>query len=90
MRASDHAVLRFMERELGVDVEAVRAHIEGLFQRSEMQAVTSWADGARFRVIRNGIVFCCRDNTVTTCYRQGPGSFEHPAPRSSREPNDSM
>lgn len=29
MRISDHVVLRYMERKLGVDVDAVRREIEG-------------------------------------------------------------
>lgn len=30
LRVTDHAVLRWLERECGVDVEAVRRHIAGL------------------------------------------------------------
>ena len=85
MRASDRAVLRFMERKLGVDVEAVRAQVEGVFDEGRMQETARWADGAPFRVCRDGMVFCCKDSTITTCYQKrrlrvagatgGKGSF---------------
>ena len=68
MKASDHVVLRYLERVRGIDVEAVRADIEGLFESATMQGVAEWTHGASFRVDLNGLVFCCRGNVVTTCY----------------------
>lgn len=80
MRVSDHAVLRYLERQLGVDVEGVRVHIQEIFEPSRMRAATMWVDGAGMRVVRGGMVFCCRNNTVTTCYGS---SARRPLPRRS-------
>lgn len=74
MRASDHAVLRYLERKLGVELEAARIRIEQTFAPARMQSATEWADGAGMRVVHDGMVFCCRGRTVTTRYRKGPES----------------
>ena len=71
MRASDHAVLRYLERKLGVNVEAARARIEDTFSPSRMQVATERAEGVGMRDVHDGMVFCCRGDTVTTCYRRG-------------------
>lgn len=98
MRASDHAVLRYLERVQGVDVEAARTAIERVFETSPMQAATQWArdrDSA-YRVIRGDLVFCCRADTVTTCFpkrrpklrkaRGGPRPARSPARTARRVP----
>lgn len=58
LRVSDHAVLRFMERSLGLDVEAVRARILVICQPAA-------AVGAK-AVKHDGVKFVISDMTVTT------------------------
>ena len=95
MRASNHAVARYLERELDlqperisiriqaaravlqasdrerrVNVQAARREIERIFERPRMTKVAGWANGANFRVIVDGRVYCCRGDTVTTFYRE--------------------
>ena len=70
---SDHAVLRFLERVKGVDIEAVRA---------EMQTpALTLADefGAPFLIGRNGERLAIRDGIVVTVLPKG-----HPAHRRKR------
>lgn len=57
---TDHALLRFLERRHGLNVEAVRIEIQTLCN-----------DGVRFgapRVIASGMKFILRDENVVTCY----------------------
>lgn len=59
---TDHAVLRYIERKHGVDVEAIRAHIQ--------KAVT---DGVRYGatgVIAEGVKFVLQEDTVVTCLKK--------------------
>lgn len=55
---SDHALLRFLERRHGLDVEAIRADIRSLVETG----VRYGASG----VIADGIKFILRDETVVT------------------------
>ena len=71
-RPSDRAVLRELEREGLVDVQAARREIERVFEHPRMVTVAGWANGAQFRVIVGGKVFCCRGDAVTTFYRETP------------------
>ena len=70
--ASDRAVLRDLERERPVDVEVARREIERVFECPRMEKVPEWANGADFRVIVRGRVYCCRGDAVTTIYRVAP------------------
>lgn len=57
VRVSDHAVLRYMERVQGFDVEAVRAHIASLCAGAAATgASTVIAEGKRFEISRIGVV----------------------------------
>lgn len=54
----DHAVLRYLERAKGVDIDAVRRHIAGLVQRG----VNAHGDA----VVVEGVKFVLRGNVVVT------------------------
>lgn len=54
----DHAVLRYLERAQGVDIEAVRQHIRALVTN----AVAKKGDA----VIIEGVKFVLQDNVVVT------------------------
>lgn len=46
---SDHALLRYIERAHGVDVEALRAHVAGLVQKGvDLGAPLVVVEGVRF------------------------------------------
>lgn len=55
---TDHAVLRYMERVLGVDVAAVRAEIRARVRLAEAHegAEAVLADGVRFAIEGNAVV----------------------------------
>jgi len=55
---TDHAVLRYLERKHGVDIEAIRAHIAQLVARG----VEKQGDA----VVVEGVKFVLRGNVVVT------------------------
>ncbi|BCH63234.1 hypothetical protein RvVAT039_04500 [Agrobacterium vitis] len=62
---TDHAVLRFLERRHGIDVEAIRTEIRIMC-----------STGVRFgaaKVIADGMKFVIQDEGVVTCFRVQPG-----------------
>jgi hypothetical protein len=58
VHVTDHAVLRYLERAHGLDVEAIRAHLAG-------RALTGAQLGAA-AVVVDGIKLVLRDTTVVT------------------------
>lgn len=62
IRVSDHALLRFVERAGGLDIEALRTALEGSLKRAVRAAsdlgtgdVTISADGLTY-IVRNNVV----------------------------------
>lgn len=68
MRISDHAVLRYMERRLGVDVDAVRREIASAVDTPRMRDVAEFAGETGCSIRLDGMVYCLRGGTVTTCF----------------------
>lgn len=68
MRISDHAVLRYMERKLGMDVEAVRREIAEECDTPGIRRSAAFAGRVPWRVRSDGMTYCVRNNTVTTCF----------------------
>jgi len=57
VRVSDHAVLRYMERAMGLNVEIVRSHIADLCAwPAAYGAVTLRSEGVRFEISGNTVV----------------------------------
>ena len=63
IKVSDHAVVRYLERCLGVDVEAVRQAIAGSLDSRPVE----FSGGAACKISVDGMSYCLRQNTVTTC-----------------------
>lgn len=59
---SDHALVRFLERSMGVDVDALR---DKILQMGVADAIKAGATGCRV----GGVVFKICDGFVTTCIR---------------------
>lgn len=56
IRVSDHAVLRYLERAHGLDVEAVRAHLAGhAVSAVRLGAIAVRIDGVKL-VIEDGVI----------------------------------
>ncbi len=68
-RVTDHAVLRYLERAHGLDVELVRRHLEGL----AANAVELGATGVRIE----RVMLVLRSETVTTVL---PGNYHSRGP----------
>lgn len=67
VRVSDHALLRFIERAGGMDIETLRAALEGSLKRAiaaadeiGMRDVVVNADGLQY-IVRNGVVITVLD-----------------------------
>jgi len=73
LRVSDHAVLRWLERNAFVDVESVRAEI----LRQTRPALTSGATAVKV----NGVEYRIQNGTVTTAIvkRSDPRPLKWPA-----------
>lgn len=82
MRISDHVVLRYMERKLGVDVDAVRREIEGTVDTRGTRQIVAFVGDVSWRVRADGMIYCVRGDMVTTCcHQKAAGSF----PRKRRD-----
>lgn len=73
---SDHAVLRYLERARGMDIEGIRRHIAGL--------VRNGVELSGEAVIVEGVKFVLVDNSVVTVLERGWGRNTRPDP----EPGD--
>lgn len=52
---SDHAVLRFLQRRYGIDVERVRQHLAGkAMTGAELQAIAVKFEGVKLALAENG------------------------------------
>lgn len=67
----DHAVIRYLERAKGVDIEAVRRHIADLVKRG----VAAGGDA----VVVEGVKFVLRDNVVVTVLDRRWGAIKREA-----------
>lgn len=57
LAVSDHAVLRYLERVMGFDIDGVRAHIRGVCApAAAIGASCVQAEGVRFMIGDNGCV----------------------------------
>ncbi len=68
MKISDHVVLRYMERKLGVDVGSVRREIEATVDTRGTRRIVAFAGDMSWRVSADGMIYCVTGDTVTTCY----------------------
>lgn len=75
LSVTDHAVVRYLERELGLDIESVRDDIAckvesaasvGAWQASGVRNLVEFTRGTRCRVKAGGGVFCVRGTAVIT------------------------
>lgn len=66
LRVTDHAVLRYLERAMGFDIEGVREHIKAICTPAAAIGATCLrAEGVKFE-------FTTSTNTVTTVVPDGP------------------
>lgn len=65
VRVTDHCVLRYMERAMGLNVEIVREHILSICSSSAaFGAVCVRSEGMRFEIVENRIVTVVKDHVM--------------------------
>jgi len=68
---SDHALLRFLERAGGLDVEELRARLANSLARAHRAALT--LDAVNYVIKADGLVYVVRGETVTTVLEERAG-----------------
>ncbi len=72
IRVTDHAVLRYLQRVDGVDVEGVRQRIAESLDKSWTNDLVDFAGNTPFKIKAPDLTCCVWDGRVTTCYpKQG-------------------
>lgn len=69
-RVTEHALLRYLERFEGVDVQAARDRLDEQLG-GRIADLLEFAGNAPFRIRRGGDTFCGRGGRIVTCYRRG-------------------
>lgn len=64
IRVSDHALVRFLDRAAGLDVEQLRAHLQASLERAHDAAVS--IGGGDHLILADGLVYVVRSHVVTT------------------------
>ncbi|GEC14267.1 hypothetical protein [Nitrobacter winogradskyi] len=67
IRVSDHALLRFVERAGGLDIEALRSALEGSLKRA-VQAASDIGTGD-LTIQADGLTYIVRNNVIVTILR---------------------
>ena len=68
IRLTDHAVLRYLERVKGIDVEGYRRSLEKTLDTPRMQRIFEFVGDTNCKVKTDDITYCIRDKRVITCY----------------------
>ena len=68
MKITNHALLRHMQRQLGIDVEAIREDLVSWFDSPGVNRLLEFAAGARCKITVNGVTACFQGGVMTTCY----------------------
>lgn len=69
LQVSDHALLRFLERGGGLDVEALRARLSDSFQRAH--AAAQQAGGGDYLISADDLTYVVRGGVMTTVLPHG-------------------
>lgn len=67
IKVSDHAVVRYLERCQGVDVDAVRHAIASSLDSGAARKLVEFSGGAHCKISVGGVSYWLRQDTVTTC-----------------------
>ncbi|MCY3787867.1 MAG: hypothetical protein OXH63_03660 [Gemmatimonadetes bacterium] len=74
LTVTDHAVLRYMQRQLGIDVEAVREDLARHFDNPHSKRLLEFAADTRCKItVGDGFTYCFDGGVMTTCYPKRSG-----------------
>ena len=65
---TDHAIVRYLERIKGFDVQAIRQELELPFRDRRLDSATEQFRGSEYKVKSDRMVMVVKKNTVVTCY----------------------
>lgn len=74
---SDHAVLRWLERGAGIDIDGVRAAIEAGLAKAH--AAAEAIGGGNYLIVVDGLVYAVRDGVVVTVLDQARANLPRAA-----------
>ena len=67
IRISDHALVRYLERIEGLDVDGIRRQIAESLGSPLAKRLIEFSSGADCKIKTGKAVYCLRGKTVTTC-----------------------
>lgn len=67
---TDHAVLRFLERNEGMDIERIRRSLaeQVMNDPRTRKGIDELGDTPSFKIIKDKVTFCMKGEVVTTCF----------------------
>ena len=65
---TDHALLRYLERIIGIDVEEYRQDFEETLNTPRLQQTIDFVDKSECKINVKGTICCFRGGKITTCY----------------------
>ena len=68
INVSDHAVLRYLERFEGIDVEGARRSLAQALDTPRMHQIIEFAGESHCKIKKADGIFCVQGRTLTTCY----------------------
>ena len=69
LRITDHALLRYLERIEGIDIEGFRSQLEEkVCNAPRMRDTIAFASDVDCKLRIDGITYCLRSGVVATCY----------------------
>ncbi len=77
LQVSECALLRFLERGVGLDIEPLRANLEASLERAHKAARSIGAND--YLIKADGLLFVVRGDTVTTVIDDEPGNARRAA-----------
>ena len=67
IHVTDHALVRYLERIEGLDIDSVRRKIAESLSSPFASRLIEFSSGANCRIKAGDAVYCLRGETVTTC-----------------------
>lgn len=67
---TDHALIRFMQRAGGVEMEVVRAQLAQALNRARNAADS--ISGGNYKIVADGLVYVIKNDTVVTVLHEHP------------------
>ena len=67
IRISDHALVRYLERIEGIDIENFRRTMTEALSSPSVERLTEFAGDSSCRIKAGDTIYCIRGRTVTTC-----------------------